>query len=98
MSELPAGSFRLEGTITVPEDRIIAVKHALSEHIELTRAEEGCLFFNVEPSADIRGVFTVSEAFVDQAAFEFHQERAAKSAWANVSSDIPRDYKTWVVV
>lgn len=96
MSDLPKRSFRLEGHIDVPADRIAQVSEALKDHINLTRAEEGCIFFNVDKCDKIEGRFLVSEAFVDEAAFQFHQERAGASPWAKASKDVPRDYKTWV--
>lgn len=97
MSELAVGSFRLEGHIDVPTDRLAQVSEALKEHIRLTRAEEGCIFFNVDACPDVEGRFLVSEAFVDKAAFDAHQVRAGNSAWAEASKGIPRDYKTWEV-
>ncbi len=97
MSELPQGSFRLEGHIDVPADRIAQVSYALKEHIKLTREEAGCLFFNVDACEKVEGRFLVSEAFVDEAAFKFHQTRAGASSWAEASKDVPRDYKTWVI-
>ena len=96
MPDLAKGSFRLEGHLDVPADRLAEISHALKEHIKLTRAEEGCIFFNVDPCDKVEGRFLVSEAFVDQDAFKFHQKRAGSSAWAEASKDVPRDYRTWV--
>ena len=95
--ELSAGTFRLEGHIDVPVDRLEAVSIALLEHIRLTREEPGCLFFNVDPCPDVEGRFLVSEAFVDEAAFNAHQDRAKGSEWAKVTEGIERDFRTWVV-
>lgn len=97
MSELAEGSFRLEGHIDVPADRVVKVSEALKEHIRLTREEEGCVFFNVDACSDIEGRFLVSEAFKDEAAFNAHQVKAGNSTWAEASKGVPRDYKTWVV-
>ncbi len=97
MSDLPKGSFRLEGHIDVPADRIAKVSEALKEHIKLTREEAGCIFFNVDACSEVAGRFLVSEAFVDEAAFQFHQTRAGESPWAEASAGVPREYKTWVV-
>lgn len=94
---LPKGSFRLEGHIDVPYAQLEAVKAGLVDHIRLTREEEGCIFFNVDPCPKVSGRFLVSEAFVDEAAFKFHQERAGTAPWADVSKDIPRSYSTWIV-
>ncbi|MDJ0612219.1 MAG: putative quinol monooxygenase [Rhizobiaceae bacterium] len=97
MENLPSGSFRLEGFIDVPGHRVDAVRAGLVDHIRLTREEAGCIFFEVTPSKDVPGRFLVSEAFVDEAAFKFHQERSGSSPWARVSEDIPRNFKTWTV-
>ena len=97
MGDLPKGSFRLEGHIDVPSERIAQVSEALKEHIRLTREEAGCIFFNVDACSEVAGRFLVSEAFVDEAAFNFHQERAGASPWAEASAGVPRDYKTWVL-
>lgn len=97
MEDLPSGSFRLEGYIDVPNDRVDAVRAALVDHIKLTRKEKGCIFFNVTPSKEVPGRFLVSEAFVDEAAFKFHQQRAGASPWARTSRDVPRNYQTWII-
>ncbi len=65
----------------------------LPDHIRLTRAEPGCLKFEVFRSHSDPTRFAVSEAFRDRAAFEAHQARAAGTTWAKVTKDIPRDYK-----
>lgn len=96
MANLKPGTFRLKGHIDVPVDRIEAVDAALQKHINLTREEPGCIFFKVESCQSVEGRYLVSEAFVDEAAFEFHQTRAGNSDWAEVSKGIPRQYKTWV--
>ena len=67
------------------------VRLYLSRHLELTRAEPGCIVFEVTPEED--GLtWAVHERFVDQAAFDAHQARAATSDWARQTADIPRDY------
>ncbi|MEM7215062.1 MAG: antibiotic biosynthesis monooxygenase [Pseudomonadota bacterium] len=97
MASLPKGAFCLEGHIDVPEDRIPSVTIALEEHIELTRQEPGCIYFKVDPCQKVKGRFLVSEAFVNEEAFRFHQERAAASSWGQESSGLSRDYRTRVV-
>lgn len=83
----------LTGHIDVPADRLDAVSAALPEHIRLTRAEPGCLAFDVTPDPDHPGRFRVSERFADQAAFEAHQTRARASDWARMTAGIPRNYE-----
>lgn len=67
------------------------VRAALPEHVRLTRAEPGCLRFDVTPTDDPL-VWAVSEEFTDPAAFEAHQARAAASEWARDTQGIVRDY------
>ncbi|MGH1413148.1 MAG: putative quinol monooxygenase [Pelagimonas sp.] len=83
----------LEGYLDVPVDRLEAVRAALPVHIQLTRAETGCLRFDVTESQTSSGKFHVSEEFVDAKAFAAHQERTKSSDWARVTEGIPRDYK-----
>ncbi len=62
------------------------VSELLSDHIRETRAEPGCLRFEVLRSAADPCRFAVSEAFTDRAAFKAHQTRAA----ATPSGPAPR--------
>ena len=86
------GKVFLEGYLEVPPDRIAAVREALPAHIELTRAEPGCLTFTVEQSTDEPTHFLVSETFADQPAFEAHQQRMQSSNWARVTAGLVRHY------
>ncbi|MGA0542341.1 putative quinol monooxygenase [Neotabrizicola sp. VNH66] len=65
----------------------------LPEHMRLTRAEPGCLSFNVLPTADPL-VWHVDEAFTDRAAFDAHQARTRASAWHKATAHLKRDYRT----
>jgi quinol monooxygenase YgiN len=71
------------------EARIVA--EFLPEHIALTRAEPGCLAFDVTPTADPL-VWQVEERFRDEAAFAVHQARTAASPWARATAAIERRY------
>ena len=82
---------RLTGTMTCPPERTDAVRSALPEHIRLTRAEPGCLAFEVTETAS--GVFSVAERFAHRTAFEAHQRRTRASVWARVTAGCPRDYE-----
>ncbi|MDK3072827.1 antibiotic biosynthesis monooxygenase [Sedimentitalea sp. JM2-8] len=88
----PGPQIVLTGTITVPPERCAAIRAALPEHIAKSRAEPGCLYFNVTERADAPGVFEVSERFATRRDFAAHQERAAQSTWAEISAGIPRNY------
>lgn len=82
----------LQGHITIPEKDLDAVKTELPTHIELTRAEEGCLLFEVTQSPEDPCVFSVYEEFVNRTAFELHQQRVRASAWGAVTVDVERHY------
>ena len=90
--KMPKGTVTLTGHIDVPVERMEEIQAALPAHIALTRAEPGCLSFDVSPCTDVKGRFLVSEAFVDQQAFDAHQARAKASDWAKASEGIPREY------
>lgn len=70
-------------------DRVAAL---LPEHVRLTRAEPGCLRFEVWRSHADPCRFAVTERFRDRAAFEAHQARTAATIWARATRGIPRDY------
>lgn len=73
------------------EDESAIVVELLPRHIELTRAEEGCVSFAVEQS-DNRWVWDVSERFKDARSFDLHQERVQASEWGYATADIKRSY------
>lgn len=83
---------RLTGHIDVPANRLDVVARALPDHIALTRAEAGCLSFEVAPDPAIAGRFTVTELFTGRAAFDAHQTRTRASRWARITDGIPRSY------
>ena len=83
----------LTGTMTCPPERLAAVRAALPAHITLTRAEPGCLSFDVTEDPDQPGLFHVDERFTDGKAFDAHQARGAASAWAAVTKGLPRAYE-----
>lgn len=82
----------LKGFIIVPPNDLAAVKNELDNHIQLTRAETGCLIFKViqDPLNPCR--FDVYEEFVDQAAFQAHQARVKSSRWGEITVNVERNY------
>ncbi|EEX10632.1 antibiotic biosynthesis monooxygenase [Ruegeria lacuscaerulensis ITI-1157] len=86
------GRVFLRGHILVPADRIEQVRAALPDHVALTRAEPGCIAFEVVEDPDCAGRFDVSEVFADRAAFDAHQRRMQASPWYEITRGIPRDY------
>jgi quinol monooxygenase YgiN len=70
-------------------DRVAAL---LPEHIRLTRAEPGCLVFEVIRSMADPCRFAVREVFAARADFDAHRARAQGSPWGRSTKGIPRDY------
>ncbi len=86
-------SIRLSGRLTCASAAEAAiVRDHLPEHVRLTRAEPGCLSFEVLPASEPL-VWTVEELFRDRAAFEAHQARAQASGWGRATAGIARDYR-----
>ena len=82
----------LKGVLRCADEAEAArVRAGIDEHIRLTRAEPGCLSFDVLPTDDPL-VWTVEESFRDPEAFEAHQARTAASDWARMTTGIARDY------
>jgi quinol monooxygenase YgiN len=72
-------------------DEVALVVQYLDRHIELTRAEPGCVSFHVSATDD-HLVWQVLEQFRDAAAFQAHQERVAASEWGRATAGIERRY------
>ncbi|MDO3444691.1 putative quinol monooxygenase [Agrobacterium sp. V1] len=87
------GAVRLSGFLrcaSVEDIRVVEIH--LPEHLRLTRAEPGCISFDVTQT-DNPLVWRVEELFADRAAFDFHQQRTRASEWFTATSAIPRDYE-----
>lgn len=66
------------------------LKRHLGAHIQASRAEPGCLRFDIAPTDDPL-VWQVDELFAGQAAFDAHKARTAASPWAEATRAIRRD-------
>lgn len=86
------GKVILRGYIEVPADDVGRVEAELANHIRLTKAEEGCLVFEVVRVGSNPHRFQVYEEFADAAAFERHQTRVKASKWGEVTADVARHY------
>lgn len=73
------------------EEDLALVRQILPEHIRLSRLEPGCLSFEVAQSPDTM-VWTVSESFIDRAAFEAHQARGKASPWGRATAHLERRF------
>jgi quinol monooxygenase YgiN len=86
------GTVRLTGFLHCASAKEVeVVRRHLPDHIRLTRAEPGCLSFEVAPTDDPL-VWRVEELFANRAAFDLHQERTRASEWFNATSGMPRNY------
>lgn len=77
--------------ICANDEQAAIVATQLPRHIELTRAEAGCIRFDVTPTDDPL-VWDVAELFATEDAFRAHQERVAASAWRAATAGIERKY------
>ena len=86
-------TLRLSGRLLCRDAKdILTVETYLPEHIRLTRAEPGCLSFDVQRSKD-PAVWTVEEEFATRADFDVHQARTRASTWGRMTLEIPREYE-----
>lgn len=84
---------RLRGQLVcLTEADAEAVRRHLPDHLSLTRAEPGCLTFEVSPTDDPM-VWEVMESFRDRASFAAHQARAQSSTWAEATRNCLRNYQ-----
>ena len=82
----------LTGQLICTNAAQVALVHAhLPLHVALTRAESGCLAFDVVQTTDPL-VWQVDEHFIDEAAFRAHQARVASSKWGHATVEIERKY------
>ena len=84
---------RLRGhLVCVTDDEAQAVRANLAQHVALTRAEAGCLSFEVTPTDDPM-VFEVMETFRTREDFNAHQTRTRASDWFTATRSILRDFR-----
>lgn len=84
---------RLSGRlICKTQEEAALVRRHLDEHVRLSRAESGCVAFDVAQTDDPMQ-WKVSEAFVDEAAFEMHRARTCSSDWWAATAGIERAFR-----
>ena len=86
----------LSGHIEVPAVELAKIAVALEKHMALTREEPGCIVFEVVQDSEEPTMFSVYEEFVDQAAFDSHQNRVLASSWSEATKNVVRHYKVTV--
>jgi len=77
--------------VVADQDREIIEAH-LPRHIRLTRAETGCLAFDVVPDPHDGSRYLVEEIFASKTAFEAHQARVKASDWGRATAHMQRHY------
>ncbi|MDO6718953.1 antibiotic biosynthesis monooxygenase [Psychrosphaera sp. 1_MG-2023] len=83
----------LQGYIIIPDADLKEVNSELDLHIKLTLGEPGCLIFEVIHDQQNPNKLHVYEEFVDEHAFEYHQNRVKSSKWGKVTTRVERHYK-----
>jgi quinol monooxygenase YgiN len=78
--------------IAASEAEADLIRRHLPAHIALTRAEPGCISFEVTQGSDPL-IWDVAECFTDQAAFDAHQARTRESDWFAATQGIRRAYR-----
>lgn len=86
------GIVTLTGRIFCADETEAAVLRThLPAHVDLTRAEAGCLRFEVVPAGP--PAWRVDEVFASAEAFRAHQARVAGSDWGRATAGFRRDYR-----
>lgn len=81
----------LSGQITCTDmGQLMVLLAHLQPHVAASRAEPGCLYFEIAQTDDPL-VWRVEELFRDRAALEAHRARTRQSAWWTATSGIARD-------
>ena len=84
---------RLRGHLDcTTEEEVQAIRAHHQAHLALSRAEPGCLTFDITPTDDPM-VWEVMEAFRTRADFDAHQARTRESAWFAATRSILRDFR-----
>jgi quinol monooxygenase YgiN len=84
---------RLTGHLICADAQEVGIVAAhLPDHIHLSRAEAGCLHFDITPTDDPL-IWQVDETFTDQAAFDLHQQRTRASEWWMATAAIRREFR-----
>ena len=84
---------RLKGhLICLSEDEAKTVRVHLADHIRMSRAEPGCLSFDVTQTDDPL-IWDVQESFRTRDDFDAHQTRTRASPWFEATRHILRDFR-----
>ncbi|MBA4490018.1 putative quinol monooxygenase [Paracoccus sp. S1E-3] len=85
------GQVALSGLLICADlDQLKIVLDHLRAHIAASRAEPGCLFFDITQSDDPL-IWRVEELYTDEAALAAHKARTKASLWAEKTAALTRD-------
>ena len=70
--------------------QLATVLEYLPDHIALSQAEPGCLFFEAAQTGDPL-IWQIEELYTDEAALDAHRARNQASIWAEKSSALARE-------
>lgn len=87
------GQVSLTGLLVCADPvEMLTVLENLRDHVEESRAEPGCLQFDLWQTEDLL-IFALAERFADPAAYRAHQSRTRESRWGKLTAGIERrDY------
>lgn len=90
---LAAPMIALAGRLICADARqMMTALSLLPDHVDHSRAEPGCLRFDLWQDEDPL-VWNLSELFADAEAFSAHQDRTKASIWGRDSTDLGRDFR-----
>lgn len=93
---VPVGDqIALKGTLRCADTgQLMAMLLHVSSQVSATRAEPGCLHFDISQTGDPL-VWRIEALFRDAAALEAHRVRTAASAWAGAMGGICREIRVF---
>lgn len=98
---MPTASLRVVARITARPETVEHVRHILLGLVAPTRAEEGCVVYELLQNRTDPADFTFVEEWASDAAFEAHHQSAhIRSAFPQLEALIaePPDIRTYAVV
>ena len=85
------GQVALSGLLICADlDQLKIVLNHLPDHIAASRAEPGCLFFDISQSDDPL-IWRVEELYTSEDALQAHKARTKASLWAEKTAMLTRD-------
>lgn len=77
-------------------EQLKAVERLVEQHVADSRAEEGCLSFDITPTKNPL-VWNVDEIFDSESAYQAHKARMLDSDWYESTKGIKREYNITLI-